>query len=267
MQKNNGSIFYNIKLENGEAKLIIHPDNKLDFEKYTPEIPDIFNNSSNVVNKNSRNEIKKFKNEFNLSEPIIIKKFGQQGLYDNIRFRVSKSRAFRSFKAACWLKRLEISIPQTFLAIEYRTTGNKLINSYYVCKYIDFDFDLYDVYKEKVYSDKIEELICDLAIRAKKIHDNNIIYNDFHPNNVHFKRDENDLYEMYFIDFNRVKKSKSLNLKKKAKDLFRLRIPEGYLNLFLNKYEPNSADKLAKYIKKYYQKHLKFKKLKNKLRS
>lgn len=267
MQKNRGSIYYNKKLSNGEVRLVIHPDNILDFEEYLPKLPDIFEDSSNLVYKNSRNKIKRFKKEFQLDKPIIIKRYGQQGLYDNIRFRVSKSRAFRSFRSALLLQELNISIPHPYMAIEYRTTYNKLINSYYVSDYIDFDFDLYEVYHNKPVSMyMVEEIVKSVAQNIKRIHNNNLLYGDLHPNNIHFLLNNENSFRYYLIDFNRIKKIGALSLKKRAKDLCRLRVPEKYLSLFLNSYDYKSAEKLDKYIRKYQKRHLMFKNFKKKIR-
>lgn len=267
MDEITGSIYYNKKFDDKrEAKLVINKDNPLNFEKYLARIPEIFAESSNLVYRNSRNTIKKFKDEFELARPVIIKKFGQHGVYDNIRFRVANSRAYRSFRAASWLDKLDVLIPRPYLAIEYRTGGNKLINSYYICEFVEFDFDLYKVYRENPLPGIKEQVIIELAKTARKIHNNGIIYGDFHPNNIHFVNDGNS-FKFYLIDFNRIKKYKSLSLKQKAKDLCRLRVPDQYLDLFLSKYKPDSTEKLAKKIKRYQKRHEMFKEFKRKIRN
>ena len=269
MQDISGTIYYNREINNNtEARLAIHRENPLDFEKYLAEIPEIFANSSSLIYENSRNTIKKFQAEFGLNKPLIIKKFGQQGLYDNIRFRISKSRGFRSFRAASWLEELNIIIPQPYLAIEYRTTRNKLINSYYISEFVDFDFDLYKVYRENPLPGKTEQVISEIGKMVSKIHNHNIIYGDLHPNNIHFVREDRDNYQFYLIDYNRIKKSNKLSLKERAKDLYRLRIPEDFISIFLDSYNNDGKDsKLIKYINKYHDRHRIFKKVKKKIRS
>ncbi|MBF8436552.1 hypothetical protein I0Q91_05650 [Halanaerobiaceae bacterium Z-7014] len=269
MQDISGTIYYNKKIDDSrEARLAIHRDNPLDFEKYLAEIPEIFKEGTSLVYQNSRNTIKKFQTEFGLDNPLIIKKFGQQGLYDNIRFRVSKSRAFRSFRAANWLEELNILIPQPYLAIEYRTTGNKLINSYYISEFVEFDFDLYKVYRENPLPGKTEQVISELGKMVSKIHNHNIIYGDLHPNNIHFVRTDSDSYKFFLIDYNRIKKSSNISLKQRAKDLYRLRIPDKYASAFFDGYDYIGKDtKLHKYIDKYYNRHHLFKQVKKKIRN
>ena len=269
MQDISGTIYYNREIdEDIEARLAIHRDNPLDFEKCLAEIPGIFENNSRQVYHNSRNTIKKFQEEFGLNKPVIIKKFGQQGLYDNIRFRVSKSRGFRSFRAASWLEELNILIPRPYMAIEYRTARNKLINSYYISEFVEFDFDLYKVYRENPLPGQTEQVIYQLGKMASKIHNYNIIYGDLHPNNIHFVKEENDNFKFFLIDYNRIKKSKHISLKQRAKDLYRLRIPESYMAVFLDSYDYAGKDKkLVKYINKYHDRHRLFKKVKKKIRN
>ncbi len=95
------------------------------------------------------------------------------------------------------MEELNILIPQPYLAIEYRTTGNKLINSYYISEFVEFDFDLYKVYRENPIPGQTEQVIYQFGKMVSKVHNNNLIYGDLHPNNIHFVRTDSDSYKFF----------------------------------------------------------------------
>ena len=106
---------------------------------------------------------------------------------------------------------------EKYLAIEYRTGGNKLVNSYYICEFVDFDYNLYDIYRnEDIPKDIGRMLMKSLAQVLSKMHENDIFHGDLQPNNIFFKDIIERNPKKYLIDFNRVKKmpiSKSTYLK------------------------------------------------------
>ena len=227
-----------------------------------------FTEQEDVIENNSRNILKGFSGIHEQNRNIVIKKFGQHGLYDNIRFRLISSRAIRALSIALKLQGLGINIPTPLFAVEKRGRMNKLINSFYVCRRKDFSFKLWDVYEEDFPEELRRKLLIELANSIKKIHDSNIFYGDLHPNNVHFlaNTDQDSGYDIYFLDFNRAYQCDKMNIKMRARDLYRLRMSPEIRDIFLKNYDFSSRKELERLIKKYLGRHRGRKSIREKLK-
>lgn len=222
-----------------------------------------FDSRGELINKNSRNTLKKMFSK-NPNKNLAVKKFGQNGIYDNLRFRFLTSRALRSFSTALRLKSIEISVPEPLACIEVCGTKNKLINSYYIYKFIDFEFDLNDFYQCDNNNHNREKLIRKLASNIKRMHDHGIVHGDLQPFNIHFKTG-NSSDRIYFIDFNRASHRDKLSLRARAKDLHRLRMPEDFKYEFLSFYSEENQRVLSGLIDRFLKRLLRRKSVKRKL--
>ncbi len=232
------------------------------------EVLENFSENENVIESNSRNTLKGLADFNEHKRSVVIKKFGQHGLYDNIRFRLISSRAVRSLSTALKLQSLGIKIPLPFYAVEKRGHLNKLINSFYICQHKDFSFKLWDVYEEDFPEELRRKLLIEFANSIKIIHDNNIFYGDLHPNNVHFhaNSEQDSGYDIYFLDFNRAYCCDDMNIKKRARDLYRLRMSPKIRDIFLKSYDLTNRNELERFMKKYLNRHRGRKSLREKLK-
>ncbi len=234
---------------NREKPVIIKPQ----FLEYLIDRLMNYETAGEVLNLNSRNTIKIFQVKVSETKELAVKRFGQHGLYDNLRFRFIKSRALRSFRISLMLNKLGINVPVPFGAVEFRGSKNKLINSHYLYLKENFDFNLYDIYRENFSDSFKNRVVIRLAEKVRKIHDAGIFYSDLQPKNIQLKLSSEDDFEIYLIDFNRAKIRENLSLKKRARDLYKLRIHEHDENLFLLHYS-DDVERLEKYIQRNHKK-------------
>lgn len=166
---------------------------------------------------------------------IAIKQFRKLKPYDTARFTVIRSKALRSFLNALKLQDAGILTPEPVACIEKRD-GAFLLESYYVCRFIDFDFSLHEMFRDQLHT-PWENPLRALAATVKKIHDAGILFGDLNGANILIKLTE-DTPSFYFIDLNRMKvrgKSKITDAAK-AFELSWLGIPPDYRRFFLEAY-------------------------------
>ncbi|SDL18448.1 lipopolysaccharide kinase InaA family protein [Halarsenatibacter silvermanii] len=266
---------YSLNIDSSTKALFFGGGSNVERTDFNAIIEMIFNFSDEgeLVYKNSRNVLRSFpiSSKFNIpSRRLVIKKFGQNNFYDNIRFRLFSSRAVRSLSTAYSLKELKINVPKPVVAVEFRENFRKLINSFYVCEFIDFDFNLWTVY-QKASRKRQKLLLFNLATLLKKMHDSGIIHGDLQPNNIHFtkhtNKEEKEKIQTYLLDFNRASRAKDLSDKIIAKDLSRLRLPDDLINLFLSFYRKEDTKKLETLIRKHLNSINKRKSFKNSLKN
>ncbi len=238
-----------------------------EFEELALKLPDLFPAGGELINSNSRNTIKAFAKLPNLADfkgKITVKKFGQRGLYDNLRFRLARSRARRSLLTASRIKAAGLQVPKPLAAFEYRVRGNKLAASFYLYKYFPADFNLYSLYDDILDSSTTEKLLIKLAREIKTMHDAGIFHADLHPKNILFKaREKKGVFALFYLDFNRAKNFSSLSTARRARDLYRLRLPAKHRELFLSNYDREKKEELKELMDKYYKWHQRRKSLKN----
>lgn len=177
---------------------------------------------------------------------VVIKQFRKQSHYDTMRFTVIRSKALRSFLNALTLQELGIGTPEPVLCAEKRD-GAFLLESYYVCRHIAFDFSLNKMFEGR--NDVEWKLVLSaLAHAVRKIHDAGYIFGDLNGANVliqHSQHSRPDLI-FYFIDLNRMRKlaSKRREAFRRAFDLSWLGIPPEYRTFFLDAYAGASGTEI-----------------------
>lgn len=166
---------------------------------------------------------------------VVIKQFRKRSHYDTVRFTLIRSKALRSFLNALTLQSLVISTPEPVLCAEKRD-GAFLLESYYVCRHVSFDFSLNKMFEER-HDAEWKPVLSALAHDVRKIHKAGYIFGDLNGANVLIQHSRPDPV-FYFIDLNRMRKltSKKREAFRRAFDLSWLGIPSEYREFFLHAY-------------------------------
>jgi len=263
-KKNNFNIHYyywfasSCKLDNLRCKLkkILSIDFKND------ENSEIINDNRNLLIHYSQNK------KMDIKKDIFIKKFNLYKKYDKLRFRFLSSKAIRSLKIAVVLNKIGINTPKPIAVFDSRNITNKLISSYYITEFIDFDYNLLDIIRDDNHPLRSEviNLLPYIANDVRKMHDAGIIHNDFHAGNILCKNIKENP-QFYYIDLNRARIKNNLSWKKRMKDLARLDLKEKEKKIFLKNYSPKHWKRLLKIMKKKRRRRRKFVRLKKKIRN
>lgn len=179
-----------------------------------------------------------------LKTDIVIKMFKLSRVYDRFRFRIVSSKAERSLKIALALKKTGINTPEPIALIEKRGFTNKIVYSYFITEYIPHEYTLLDILKDDKHPlrDNVKGFIPYIAKDIRKMHDAGIIHNDLHAGNILINNLEKPSF--YYIDLNRGRIKKKLSIKKRIKDLARLKLKEDEQRLFMKHYSPEKYQEL-----------------------
>ncbi len=242
-------------------------DLKYNFEKILSV--DLKNdNNSEIINDNRNLLIYYPQNKkLGIKEDIFIKKFNLYKKYDKLRFRLLSSKAMRSLKIALALRKLGINTPRPIAVFDSRNITNKLVSSYYITEFIDFDYNLLDIISVDNHPLRSEviKFLPYIANDTRKMHDAGIIHNDFHAGNILCKN-INDDPQFHYIDLNRARIKNNLSWKKRMKDLARLDLREDEKKVFLKNYSPKNWNRLLTIMKNKRLKRRRFVRFKKKLR-
>lgn len=190
-----------------------------------------------VILLDSRNRVVRGELETPRGEtiPVVIKQFRKRSHYDTARFTVIRSKALRSFLNALALQELSIGTPEPVLCAEKRD-GAFLLESYYVCRYVPFDFSLNKMFEDRQDITR-EPVLSALAKTVRKIHEAGYIFGDLNGANILIQQRRPEPI-LYFIDLNRMKLRgrEKITAAAKAFDLSWLGIPSEYKMFFLEAY-------------------------------
>src|SRR6056297_3092702 len=195
--------------------------------------------ASKQILYDKRNTITKI-NEPILKKVIAVKEFHLEKTYDQLRFRLLPSKAERSLKIARTLRRAGLKTPEPLALIEKRGRTNKLIFSYYISEYVDYDYNMLDIAKNYNHPEreKILKIMPQLGKEIRKMHDAGIIHNDLHAGNILVK-EINNKNELYYIDLNRGRVKSELSDKERINDLKRLKFTEHEKEILFKNYAPD----------------------------
>ena len=214
-----------------------------------------------------RNKLFKVEDKI-LNKIIVIKKFKLERIYDDLRFRVISSKAERSLEIARALDNAGLKTPLPIAVIEKRGKYKKLIFSYYISEYIDYDYNMLDIAKNYNHPErkKILSLMPQLGKEIRKMHDSGIIHNDLHAGNILVK-EINNKNELYYIDLNRGRVKSELSDKERINDLKRLKFTDHEKEILFKNYAPDRWEYFKEKVTEARKKRRKFIDLKHKLRS
>ncbi len=130
-----------------------------------------------------------------------------------------KSKAERSYDFAKILKEKGIGTPNPIDFYENKS-ALRLLDSYYICEHLQPDF----VFKElfNVHIEDLDNILKQFAHFCFKMHENGIEFLDHSPGNTLIKKIDNDKYEFYLVDLNRMKFHKKMDFNTRMKNLDRI---------------------------------------------
>ena len=215
-----------------------------------------------------RNIIKKIQYK---NKTYIIKSFKIPHFINKIVYRFfRKSKAQRSYENSLRLMELGINTPKPIGFIEL----NSLFlfkESYYVCEFFDYDFEIKEVFNNLQIEDR-ETILKEFVKFTYDLHNKGVYHIDYSPGNILVKM-ENDKYLFYIIDVNRMK-FLDFDIDLRMKSMQKLTQNSDDINLMLEEYSKLSQfdikdlqNKFHFYIeeqKKYLEKKKKLKQFRNK---
>jgi len=222
----------------------------------------IFYDKRNMLTEISANQ------DLGIQQNIAIKKFKLTRNYDKLRFRLLKSKAVRSLKIALALEEVKLNTPKPVAVIEERGSFNKIIYSYFVTEYVDYDYNLLDIIKDKRHPlrAQVKDWLPQIAEDIKRMHDAGIVHNDLHAGNI-LLRNIDTSPKFYYIDLNRGRIKKSVNTKTRVKDLVRFKLSSEEQKIFIRNYDPSNYQNLLNLMIRLRDRRRKFIDYKKKLRS
>lgn len=185
-----------------------------------------------VLVNGSRNKIKVLNHN---QASLAIKSFKIPNLFNKITYRFfRKSKARRSFEFANELLKRGIKTPNPIAYFE-ETTYLGIRKSYYVCDYLEYDFSIREVIKDKNFPNRIQ-IINQFTHFTFKLHELGIEFLDHSPGNTLIKDKEDGLFDFYLVDLNRMKFHNVMTFEQRMKNFSRLSIKEDVIKQISREY-------------------------------
>jgi tRNA A-37 threonylcarbamoyl transferase component Bud32 len=202
-----------------------------------------------------------------IKEDIVSKEFKLTRKYDKLRFCFLNSKAVRSLNIALALEEINVKTPKPVAVIEKRGKFNKIIYSYFITEYIDYDYNLLDIVKDDDHPlrGEVINFLPQIAQDVKKMHDRGIVHNDLHAGNI-LVNSIDETPEFYYIDLNRGRVREKLSTKVKLKDLARFKLKQDEWQMFMKNYAPKRHQDLLDLMIKQRERRKRFLKFRRKLK-
>lgn len=226
-----------------------------------------FNTKGNLFGDGKRNKIKLF--EFN-GFTINVKSFKKPNFINKIIYRYfRKSKAKRSFEFANKLLENGIGTPQPIAFYEnFDLIG--LNDSYYISEHLNCDLTFRELVLQPDYPEW-ELILRKFTQFSYKLHQKGIEFKDHSPGNTLIKKNENDDYDFYLVDLNRMEFHSTMNFDMRMKNLCRLTPHKEMIAIMSNEYAKSSQESeqlifeiLWKYTSDFQNKFQRKKRLKKK---
>jgi tRNA A-37 threonylcarbamoyl transferase component Bud32 len=219
-------------------------------------VPEIFDKNGEIV-YDARNTIKVFNID---GLAINIKSFKKPNIINRFVYRyIRKSKAERSFRNAQEILKRGINTPDPIGYIDIHKKGI-LTESYYISVQQAVDGTMKEIYKQNREDHK--DLIQAFIGFTAKIHQKGIFHKDYSPGNILFEKTENDDYQFYLVDLNRMS-FKNIDILDSCKSFSRLYANKEMLNLIgeeyskMREYDKKTCQKLIYiYNQRFWKKHL-----------
>jgi hypothetical protein len=231
---------------------------------------DIINNfdslgSDFVVGKRNKIKIIPYNNMF-----LNVKRFKNPIFINGIIYKFfRKSKAERSYNNAKILIEKGIGTPNPIGFYENKPAF-RLLDSYYICEHLQPDYVFKDFFEK--HFDDLENILQQFAHFCFKMHENGIEFLDHSPGNTLIKKVNDNKYEFYLVDLNRMKFHKEMDFKTRMKNLNRITPSEMMIKMISFEYaklygktEEETFALMWKYTSKFYEKSEKKSQLKKKL--
>jgi len=235
-------IIKDIEVNKENVSIWICPDWKSEaFQKYLLSIPLNEVEGTRVDEKNKRNKLLKIEKNLDLGikKDILIKEFKLKRVYDKIRFKFLKSKAFRSLEIALKLESIEVKTPKAIAVIEKRDRNKNIVFSYYISEYVDCKYNLLEITRDPKhkYRRYVKDYLPQIGKDLRKMHENGLVHNDFHPGNILIKNIDT-MPEFYYIDLNRGRIKNKVNTRNRITDVIKINIYEEEEEIFIKNYCP-----------------------------
>ncbi|UYW00342.1 Kdo domain containing protein [Flavobacterium agricola] len=197
--------------------LVIHPTCQIS-EADLISITKNFNASGQMLADGKRNKIKIFNylgNKINVKAfkvPILINKI----IYGYFR----PSKAKRSFEYASILLKKGIGTPNPIAYIENKNIIG-LQDSYYFCEHIDADLTYRELVLQPEWPNHAE-ILKQFVGFCFQLHENGIEFKDHSPGNTLIKQVDENKYDFYLVDLNRMSFHETMSFELRMKNLSRL---------------------------------------------
>lgn len=164
-------------------------------------IIDNFDLIEDYVAKGTRNSIKK--TSLKEGEVITIKSFKVPNTINKFVYRFfRKSKAERSYTYAKKLIDLGFKTPNPIAYIENKTALS-FLDSYYICEYTQYDFLFRDIVEKENFPNT-NVILRQFAKFTYDLHEAGIEFLDHSPGNTLIKKIDENKYEFYLVDLNRM---------------------------------------------------------------
>lgn len=211
--------------------LVIHPKYKVN-QADLISITKHFNTSGEMLADGKRNKIKIFPLN---NTKVNVKAFKVPILLNQIiygYFRQSKAK--RSFDYASILLEKGIGTPHPIAYIE-NTSVLGLKDSYYFSEQIDADLTFRELVTFPDWPDH-ETILRQFTQFCFKLHENGIEFKDHSPGNTLIKKTENNVYEYFLVDLNRMNFHDEMTFELRMKNLSRLTPKKEMIEVMSNEY-------------------------------
>lgn len=149
-----------------------------------------------------------------------IKSFKNPSLLNGIIYKFfRKSKAERSYIYAKKITSKGIGTPTPIDFYENKSTF-RLLDSYYICEHLSPDYVFKDFFEKHI--DDLDNILKQFAHFCFKLHENGIEFLDHSPGNTLIKKIDDNKYEFYLVDLNRMKFHKQMDFKTRMKNLNRI---------------------------------------------
>lgn len=228
-----------------------------------------FDNEGEIFVEGKRNTIKLVSIEENL---LNVKAFKIPNLINAFVYRFfRKSKARRSYEYANFLRQNGIGTPAPVAYFE--EFGNfGLHKSYYISEHLNSDFTFRDLTTNPELPDS-ENMLRQFTRFSYSLHQKGIEFKDHSPGNTLIRKLDNDKYEFFLVDLNRMDFHKYMSLELRMKNLSRLTSNQQMLAIMSNEYAKASGqsetaihEALVRLTADFHRKFYRKKRLKNKLR-
>ena len=217
-----------------------------------------FDNSGNILVSGNRNLIKTFDY---LGKSIAIKSFKKPIFINAFIYKFFRdSKAKRSFDNANFLISRNIGTPKP-IAFYENSNFFGIKESFYICENLEYDFMFRKIF-EGLQNPELEKLLRATTAFSYKMHQNGIEFLDHSPGNTLIKIDQNNNYNCYLVDLNRMNFHKEMSLELRMKNLNKLTPSIEMVAVIANEYsklsnfsEKEIYDLLLKYVTTFYKKY------------
>ena len=237
------------------------------------EVESIIKNFASIddyIAKGTRNSIKKV--TLKCGKTATIKSFKIPNVINKLVYRFfRKSKAERSFEYANRLVDLGFKTPFPIAYIENKTAFT-FLDSYYLCELVDADLTYRELVEIPDYPNK-NEILKQFTQFTYKLHEAGIEFLDHSPGNTLIKKINENEYEFYLVDLNRMNFHDNMDFDLRMKNFSRLTPQKGMVEIMAKEYaklinQPAQKvidtmwDKTEEFQEKFHAKQRRKKKLK-----